>query len=81
MKRKAKDAKSPEVMEEWQAFLSELRDARLALGLTHREVAEGIGVTLPQLSGWERGINCPHPHDLLVWARFVGVALTTKPIE
>jgi DNA-binding transcriptional regulator YiaG len=81
LKRKAKDAKSPEALEAWRDFMSELRDARLALNLTHRDVADGIGVTLAQLSGWERGVNTPHSHDLVVWMRFIGLAPTSKPIE
>lgn len=80
MKRRAKGAKTPEIMEAWLLFLSELKDARLARNLTHKEVAEGIGVTLAQVSGWERGINSPHPHDLVVWMQFLGIAPTTKPI-
>ena len=81
MRRKTADAKSREVLEAWQVFIAELKQTRLALNLTHRDVAEGIGVTLAQVSGWERTVSCPHPHDLIAWATFLGVALTTKSIE
>lgn len=81
MKRRTNEAKTPPVMEAWLLFLSELKEARIARNLSHRQVADGIGVTLAQFSGWERGVNSPHPHDLVVWMQFLGLAPTTRPIE
>lgn len=81
MKRRAKGAKGPETMENWLIFLEELRAARIHRRLTHKQVAEALGLSLAQFSGWERGVSAPHPHDLVIWCQFLGVALTTKPIE
>lgn len=61
----------------WVEFVFELRQKRVAKGITSRELADALGITLKVLSTWETGLYAPHPHDLMVWCRTLGVKLTT----
>lgn len=43
------------------AALSELRETRIRLGLSQRQVAERLEVTQATVARWESGKNKPHP--------------------
>ena len=53
-----------------------LRSARLAKGLTQRQLGEAIGVAVEgRVSAWERGRATPHPHQLRALADALGVPI------
>lgn len=38
---------------------AKIKAVRVALGWTQREMADHLGVSIPTISGWERGLNGP----------------------
>lgn len=40
---------------------SEIKELRLSLGLTQKEFAEAVGVSLSAVKQWELGYCCPSP--------------------
>ncbi|MCC4501062.1 helix-turn-helix domain-containing protein [Limosilactobacillus reuteri] len=45
-----------------------LKSMRVKQGLTQKEVAEKLHVTVPTVSSWERGISSPYPRYIPVLA-------------
>lgn len=50
-----------------------LRNARIARGMTQKQVAEKIGTSTCQVSNWERMAVTPYPRNLKKWSDAVGV--------
>ena len=58
-----------------------LKQRRLDLGLTQREVAERIGVKQPCVSAWESGDRHPGLATIQKWANALDMALTVVPMD
>lgn len=67
-----------DVPQVWIDLMAELRKIRVAKGITTREVAGKIGVTMFVVSKWERGDRAIHPHDLMAILDMYGIELTFK---
>lgn len=65
-----KDAKPPKL---WTEYLAALRKFREDHGMTTREVATTMGVSIALISNWERGHSVPHPYDFCVYLETIGV--------
>lgn len=52
-----------------------LREARLALGVSQRELARRAGISEPSVSMFERGLTQPEPPTLAALAKALGVTL------
>ena len=52
-----------------------LREARINAGLTLKEVAIDIGVSLNTISRWERGIGKPNLAELAFLAKMYGLSV------
>lgn len=57
-------------------LIRELRDARLAKGLSQEEVGYRIGVRQDQISGWEVGRTAPTLRLLVNWCAALDMKLT-----
>ena len=53
--------------------LRDLRDARLAAGLSQREVARALRVSRQQVTRWERGASAKYLVQLARWGATVGL--------
>jgi transcriptional regulator with XRE-family HTH domain len=54
------------------ALRDSIRTARRDCGLTQREVAHKVGITVRSVSGWECGKAIPHLETLVALARALG---------
>ena len=51
--------------------MNRVQELRRGSGLTQRELALLLGVTVTSLSAWERGVSVPHPrHQRALAKRF-----------
>lgn len=50
---------------------NQIRRYRLKLGLTQREIAGKLGITLSTFSSWERGLTCPAVSPLFRLAKLL----------
>ena len=62
----------------WQELLRELRDARLANGLSQQAVANALGVSRSLLSQWERDRGVPDAATLAAWGAAVGLDVSVR---
>lgn len=53
----------------------QLRDRRIATGLSQEAVAERIGYALRSFQAWETGQNNPKPGSLVKWAEALGLEI------
>ncbi|MCH5146383.1 MAG: helix-turn-helix transcriptional regulator [Clostridiales bacterium] len=56
-----------------KAFNEKLRELRAERGLTQKQVATALSITIPTLSHWECGYQEPSYKDLLAICRFYEV--------
>jgi transcriptional regulator with XRE-family HTH domain len=61
-------------------FIADLRDARIAAGLTQARVAGLVGVSVARLSEFESGQVRVHPRVLDRWAAVLGLEVVARPI-
>lgn len=69
-----KSTKAPHM---WTQFLAEMAEFRKAKGMTGKDVAVAMGVSVALVSNWERGFSVPHPYDLTVYLEAIGVTRIT----
>lgn len=65
-------------MSDVDPIVAVLRAARLAQGLTVRQVAEAAVLGAGSISEWERGRHAPNLSSLRRWAIALGVKLEAK---
>lgn len=58
---------------EFVGLVGLLKERRLALGLTAREVSLGIGASMAMVGKWERGLMVPGALYFIAWVRFLGL--------
>ena len=58
--------------------LRDLRDARLAAGLSQREVARALRVSRQQVTRWERGASAKYLVQLARWGATVGLDVSVR---
>lgn len=61
----------------WENFWADCREFRKSKGMTIKDVAEAMGVSIALLSNWERMNSTPHPHDLMVYLETIGAKRLT----
>lgn len=61
-------------------LVAQLRDRRLALGLSQRAVGERMRLTTPQqrIGEWERGVRSPSADNLASWAAALDAQFSLK---
>jgi transcriptional regulator with XRE-family HTH domain len=61
-----------------------IRELRTAAGMTQRQVAEGVSVTIATVANWERGTYEPRASQLRALARLFSVCMEeidTQPAD
>lgn len=61
----------------WQEFLDNLKAFRESKGLSQRDAATAMGVSVTVVSLWEKGKSTPHPYDLMVYLEVIGAKQLT----
>lgn len=61
----------------WQDFLTKMKQFRIDAGLSRRDVAEKLDVSIEKIANWEDGSANPHPYDLCVYMEAVGIKSIT----
>lgn len=69
-----KGDKAPQM---WIDFMAECKRFREERGMTARNVAMLMGVSVGIVSLWERGVSQPHPWDLTVYLQAIGASKLT----
>lgn len=59
-------------------LIGDLRDARLAAGLSQRRVARALTISHQLVSQWERSVGMPDPVRAVVWGATVGLDVTIR---
>lgn len=65
----------------WKELMTQLRKARIAKGISTREVADKFGTGIGTLSKWERADRAMHPHDLLAILDMYGLEMVFREKE
>jgi transcriptional regulator with XRE-family HTH domain len=60
-------------------IIQQLRSARLALSITHEQLAAKLGYALSTISYWENFRRSPQLVNLINWADVLGYEITIKP--
>ena len=58
-----------------------LVEARVAQGLSVREVSRRSGVHVGQLSKWERGLTMPGLYAVIAWAEALGLGFILADVD
>lgn len=61
------------------AFIEQLRAARIAAGLSQKDLAAKLGWSQKRICQYEAGYQAINPRILDRWAHALGLTITTKP--
>lgn len=76
----------PRAGETWEVFerrrlASPLKNHRLALRLTQKELGQLVGVSRDSIQRWEHAHVPPRPTALIVWAHTLECSVTLQPMD
>ena len=78
MKRKITRENTPKA---WKDFMTSVRRARVAQGVSSRDVAAKFGTDASTIAYWERADRTIHPHDLVAFLDMLDMEIVIRKKE